>query len=780
MSLFSAFGKASLNFVTKLGEIVAPIDDDDEIKEANSKVESEDSKLIKDSNLITESGDSPSIMQQLTSISSANLSKVFNDVISDGAPANQSVTINRSPVDNSTANVSIRPYSSSCMEEVELDESFESTPFKSRPLEQILVGAPSLQHTQHRSQSNDSDGSEELFLGGQPAHTGKQQSSFLPPSQKQPAPFFSSIKINGDNQSAVVQPSSQSKSESNSAGSSAMNHDHVKAATDLPGAAPLSKLTSFAPFESIVNSFPVYKPHSAVDTANHSAEHKHQHQHQNQHKDGSRDQQGQSLLGIEEKVDAAHRMTERLVQGCSSSSSSSGSYNDKYPVQKSTIDDHGGDVHKSIEQSSSSSSSNYTNNNYMTQATPVGHSDYNRNGIMKDEKGMSHQQTLEKSTESVLFIDEPPEGGNQALKAQLGTQTVIPYVHLSKSFTISVVLVYFMRCLSLHLLACNNMMCFSTTTCAVLCCAVLCCAVQCCAVQCCAVLLCIVLCNTVLDLPCPLTHYLVSSNSDKSMCEVERLISEAARNIASREEAAASAMRSEALLQTERLRLGESSGRLLDMEQEFKDLYMRMGRQGELLLEAEMQKDKMTQKIDAMNQERETERATEKDRRIRESEKEKEMETVKQKQDVFENERHQMQQKINLLGQKLSLAIAAPAPIPSFSHGQEREKHLEKELEEMKAARNALTAQNNLNERSIRDLYLKIAEVEKDKVDCEERLVKETASTRCVVYESLPSLSSPPPSLLPSLPPPSDLPSLSPLLPSPLPPTFLPSFLFSS
>ena len=435
MSLFSAFGKASLNFVTKLGEIVAPIDDDDEIKEANSKVDSEDSKLTKDANLITESGDSPSIMQQLTSISSANLSKVFNDVISDGAPANQSVTINRSPVENSIANVPSRPYSSSCMEEVELDESFESTPFKSRPLEQISVGAPSLQHTQHRCQSKDSDGSEELFLGGQPAHTGKQQSSFLP-SQKQPAPFFSSIQINGDNQSAVMQPSSQSTSESDSAGSSAMNHDHVRAATDLPDAAPVSKLTTFAPFESIVNSFPVYKPHSAVDTANHSDEQKHQNQHQNQHMDGSRDQLGQSSLGIEEKVDAAHSMTKPLVQG--SSSSSSGSYNDNNPLQKSAIDDQGGYVPKSIDQSSSSSSSssssNYTNNNYMTQATPVGHSDYNRNRIEKDEKGMSYQQTLGKSTESALFIDEPPEGGNQALKAQLGTQTVMPYVHFKYIF----------------------------------------------------------------------------------------------------------------------------------------------------------------------------------------------------------------------------------------------------------------------------------------------------------------------------------------------------------
>ena len=136
---------------------------------------------------------------------------------------------------------------------------------------------------------------------------------------------------------------------------------------------------------------------------------------------------------------------------------------------------------------------------------------------------------------------------------------------------------------------------------------------------------------------------------------------------------------------------------------------------------------------------------------------------MKEKQDAFDNERHQMQQKINLLEQKLSLAIAAP--IPSISHGQEREKELEKEVEEMKSARDALTSQNNLNERSIRDLYLKIAEVEKDKADCEERLVKEAASARCVVYESLPL--SPPP-LLPSL-----LPILPPTLPPSLPPLLL-------
>ena len=108
---------------------------------------------------------------------------------------------------------------------------------------------------------------------------------------------------------------------------------------------------------------------------------------------------------------------------------------------------------------------------------------------------MSYQQTLvkpcESESESVSFIDEPPEGGNQALKAQLGIQIVIPYVHFSKYFIINVVLVHFMHCLfcfSLLVMICHTFPRQAVLCCAVLCCAVLCCAVLCCAVLCCAVM----------------------------------------------------------------------------------------------------------------------------------------------------------------------------------------------------------------------------------------------------------------------------------------------------
>ena len=249
---------------------------------------------------------------------------------------------------------------------------------------------------------------------------------------------------------------------------------------------------------------------------------------------------------------------------------------------------------------------------------------------------------------------------------------------------------------------------------------------------------------------------------------MESLTGELARNLASREEATVAAKRSEALLLSERARSEESRERLMDLEQEFKDLYMRMGRQGELLLEADMEKDKLAQQVAAMSQEREAERIAEREDRLRELDSDKEKEREKEaarvvqeieRNGVLDSERQQMRLRVDLLEQKLSLPVAAP--IPLLSHGQERENELEKEVEELKAARDALTTQNNLNERNIRDLYLKITEVEKDKADSEERLVRDGASARYVTYHTL----------LPSLPP-SPLPFLPPsLLPS-FPPTF--------
>ena len=253
----------------------------------------------------------------------------------------------------------------------------------------------------------------------------------------------------------------------------------------------------------------------------------------------------------------------------------------------------------------------------------------------------------------------------------------------------------------------------------------------------------------------------------KSMSEVERLAREAALNLTLYEEAAAAAKRSEALLLTERSRAEESSGRLEDMEQEFKDLYMRMGKQGELLLEADMQEEKLAQQIAAMSAEREKEREAEREDRLRtldkDKEKEREKEAAKERQEIEKNsvldsERHRMQLRIDSLEHQLTLAVAPS--MPSFSQGQERgrERDLEKELEEIKAAR-------DLSELNMRDLHMKVAELEKHEADSEERLVRDVASARYASDDTLlPSLS------------PSVAHSFHPSLPPCLPPLIHPSF----
>ena len=272
----------------------------------------------------------------------------------------------------------------------------------------------------------------------------------------------------------------------------------------------------------------------------------------------------------------------------------------------------------------------------------------------------------------------------------------------------------------------------------------------------------------------PVISYPAFLNSVKSMCEVERLTSEAAHILTRYEEAAAAAKRSEALLLAERARVEESSGRLEDMEQEFKDLYMRMGKQGELLLEADMQKEKLAEKIAAMNAEREKERKAEREGRLRElakdNETEREKEAAKERQEIEKNsvldsERHRMQQRIDSLEHQLTLAIAQP--MPSHSQGQEREmereRELEKELEEIKATR-------DMSELNMRDLCLKVAELERDKAESEERLVRDVNSARYISCHTLLSSHAPSPSFLPFILPLSLAPSFSPSLhPSSLP-----------
>ena len=431
MSLFSAFGKASLNFVTKLGEIVAPIDDDDEIKDAKRRDEGVDSKLMDNASLINESGDTiSSEMQQLPSISSANLTGVFNDVIAGRALASHIVPIKSKSADDLPASVQVKPSSSSCMVEVELDESFESTPFKSPPSEKISFGTTSLQPIQNRSQSNDSHEMEDLFLGGQPAHIEKQQALILPSSQKQPTPLPSSIPLNCENQSAMI--ASSSHKERDFSGITALNDVEIfggdNGAADIPHASE-PKQANFAPFASLVNSFPVYKPHGDVESSicrndngavSLGPEHRHQH--------GTSDQV-QSFLGIEEKrarekyddakFDTAHRIIKPVAQSSSgSSSSSSSSHKDSLAFQQSSCDVDDGHVHESSDQCSSSSNSD----SGTLSTSAAGHVVFHQNQREKDGEDRGYRTTFGKSSKSVLFIDGPPGTSNHDLNAQLGTQ----------------------------------------------------------------------------------------------------------------------------------------------------------------------------------------------------------------------------------------------------------------------------------------------------------------------------------------------------------------------
>ena len=404
MSLFSAFGKASLNFVTKLGEIVAPIDDEDEVKDTNRKVENDDNQLTEDSNLITESGDrkssdSTSIIQQFTSISSSvNLSGAFNDLVADQSPANQSGVTKSSPVAALPANFQTKPSSSSCMVEIEVDESFESTPLKAPPSQQNILGAIPLQSTQNRSQSNDAEESEELFLGSQPEN---KQTLFLPPSQKHSTSSSLSTNVNQGNQGVMAASSSQKDSDvtDSTARTDVESLRSDSRAVDVPGAAAF-KMGSTAPFESIVNSFPVYKPPSdaapIISRSDDGAEQKHPHPHQ--HSNNNHNQH--------------HHMQGSSIQQGSSSSSSS--HTDSRGLQESS--------HQNNNNSSSSSSNNGDNKN-LFPTTAAGSFDVNHNQREIDKEKEKQRGDIGhggKSLESLSFIDHPPGEGNHPLNAQLG------------------------------------------------------------------------------------------------------------------------------------------------------------------------------------------------------------------------------------------------------------------------------------------------------------------------------------------------------------------------
>jgi hypothetical protein len=424
MSLFSAFGKASLNFVTKLGEIVAPIDDEDEVKDINRKVENDDNQLTEDDNQITGSGDrkssdSTSIIQQFTSISSSvNLSGAFNDLVADKTPANQSGITKSSPVAALPANVETKPSSSSCMVEIEVDESFESTPLKAPPSQQNMLGAIPMQSIQNQSQSNDAEESEELFLGSQPEN---KQTLFLPPSQKHStssSSSSSSTHVNQGNQGATAasffQKDIDVTDSTARAGVESLRSD--SRAVDVPGAAA-SKVGGTAPFESIINSFPVYKPPSdaapsisrsddgavsLVSEQKHPHPHPHQHSNNNQHV--HHDQQGSSVQ-----------------QGSSSSSSSS--HTDSHGLQESS-NQNNSSSHQNNNSSSSSSSSNNGDNKNLFPTAAAGFFDVNHNqreiDKEKQREDRGHGAMSGKSSESLSFIDHPPGEGNHALNAQLG------------------------------------------------------------------------------------------------------------------------------------------------------------------------------------------------------------------------------------------------------------------------------------------------------------------------------------------------------------------------
>ena len=249
MSLFSAFAKTGLNFVTKLGEIVAPLEDDEE--------DIDDSKAAQMSGERLTSGDEPSeganaaptsMMSHFTTLTTANLPGIFkemgNDTVSRSAPprSNDSSGSRTRPVDSYN---SVSQQASSCMVEVELDESFESTTPLSPSFEEVHLVVPTEQLFQEDIILNsETDGGHYT-----PRSEVRQLSEpslspvYIPPDKSHQHPPNDFVKPSYVPSYVVSNPDHKGDSS-----------EHINTIS------PIS--VSSVAFQPIANSFPMYKPPS--------------------------------------------------------------------------------------------------------------------------------------------------------------------------------------------------------------------------------------------------------------------------------------------------------------------------------------------------------------------------------------------------------------------------------------------------------------------------------------------------------------------------------------
>lgn len=256
MSLFSSFGKAGLNFVSKLGEIVAPLDEDDEENDENRKALSDanaDGADLGAKHNDVQQGEGLSLLNHFSAITSAKLSGIFNDIVNERGPSdvppksNDPKNYSNNAVRELAAQSSSDP-SSSCMVEIELDESFESTSYQSPSFEEV----PLVQSKVFVEEEVE-DNVEDVFLGEQ------QQLNSDPPD-----PIYSLVIPDASNKTsngANHDPSTSSSTKSSQLLANNLlngNHESSRVGYDNITSSPVS--LSPIPFSPIVNDFSSYKP----------------------------------------------------------------------------------------------------------------------------------------------------------------------------------------------------------------------------------------------------------------------------------------------------------------------------------------------------------------------------------------------------------------------------------------------------------------------------------------------------------------------------------------
>ena len=255
MSLFSAFGKAGLNFVSKLGEIVAPLDEDEEENNDNRRAardanaDSTDSEVKHNDG---QQGEGMSLLNHFTAITSANLSGIFNDIVNERVASDVPPKSNEYKNDSNNALRELAAHStdepsSSCMVDIALNESFESPSYQSTSFEEVqLVQSSAF------VEDDAEDGEEDVFLGE------KQQLNHDPPD-----PIYSLLIPDTSNKTSNGairdQSSSSSINTSLKLTDSSLNGNHESSGMEYDKIISSPVSLSPIPFSPIVNDFS-YKP----------------------------------------------------------------------------------------------------------------------------------------------------------------------------------------------------------------------------------------------------------------------------------------------------------------------------------------------------------------------------------------------------------------------------------------------------------------------------------------------------------------------------------------